>query len=167
MVQNAYMPPCERTRAAGDPATTSQLPSCASSNSSLTWQSNFTTHKRMCLTSFSPLTFHFLPKRQRRKKKSVCEGGGGLGGEPDGGKGERGRREERKNGGPVSSSSFSLHISSLSLFTFSPSVSGRGNLMASLLPRRASSWSTSLTTGAAFQLWLTNLNGAEVVSGVK
>ena len=110
----------------------------------------------MCLTSCSPLTFHFLQERQRRKKKRKKKneraggggGGGGGEGEPDGGWRERGRREERKNGGPASSSSFSLHISSLS-FPFSPSGSRRGNLRASPLPRRAFSRFTSVATGAA------------------
>lgn len=67
-------------------------------------------------------------------------------GEPDRGSGERKKRGERKNRGPASSSSFSLHISSLS-HSFSPSVSQRENLVASPLPRRTSSQSTLPATG--------------------
>lgn len=64
-------------------------------------------------------------------------------------------------GGPASSSSFSLHISSLSPFTFSPSGSPRGNLMASPVPRRASSWSIlTHRRSSVFSPWRSNPSGA-------
>lgn len=60
-------------------------------------------------------------------------------GEPDGGSGERKKRGERKNWGGRRAPPLSPSISPLSLSrSFSPSVSQRGNLVASPLPRRTS-----------------------------
>lgn len=145
-VQNAYMPPRERTNADVLPS----APTRASSTKFPHWAAKLRSVSKLYSAQMNASHFLFtfdLPLSPKKTEKKKKEGGGGEARQREG---ERGRREERKNGGPASSSSFSLHISSLSLFTFSPSVSRRGNLMASPLPRRASSWSTLLATGAAF-----------------
>ena len=104
----------------------------------------------MCLTSCSPLTFHFLQERQRRKKKKSNERGGAGGGgvARQRVEGERKKRGEEKWGAGELLLLLSPYLLSLS-FPFSPSGSRRGNLRASPLPRRTFSRFTSLATGAA------------------
>lgn len=94
----------------------------------------------MCLTSCSPLTFHFLLASQKRET-----GKGGVN-QTEGV--ERERREEKGKIGGRRAPPLSLSISPLSLsHSFSPSVSRRENLVASPLPRRTSSQSTLPATG--------------------
>lgn len=94
----------------------------------------------MCLTSCSPLTFHFLPASQKRET--------GKGGVSQTEGVERERREEKGKIGGRRAPPLSLSISPLSLsHSFSPSVSQRENLVASPLPRQTSSQSTLPATG--------------------
>lgn len=93
----------------------------------------------------TPLPVHLWPStfspekvtaRSERKKGGRKVGGRGGGGGRKSRQREGRKEEERRRGKeerPASSSSFSLHISSPPLFTFSPCVSLRGNLVASSL----------------------------------
>lgn len=96
-------------------------------------------------------TFDLPLSPQKPEKK---ERKGERGGKPDRGRGEREKRGEEKWGAGELLLLLSPYLLSLSLLPFSPSVFRRRNLMASSLPRRASSRSNFLASLAAFSLIL-------------